>query len=57
LELEIGWLTAENGWNFCHVPKDLVLEADRLALAEIGIREESVSAGVEEKQEMEVVNI
>jgi 20S proteasome subunit alpha 7 len=57
LELEIGWLTAENDWNFCHVPKDLVLEADRLALAEIGIREESVSAGIEEKQEMEVVNI
>jgi hypothetical protein len=56
LELEIGWLTEENKWVFSHVPKDLVAEADRLALSEVGIREGGATAAPEEKA-MEVVDI
>mmetsp|Transcript_2729 Transcript_2729/g.2932 ORF Transcript_2729/g.2932 Transcript_2729/m.2932 type:complete len:269 (+) Transcript_2729:75-881(+) len=54
LEIEVGWLTKENDWVFSHVPKDLVEEADELALAEVGVR--STTAATEEK-EMEVVEI
>jgi len=36
LELDIGWICEENNWKFSSVPADLVLEADKKAIAEVG---------------------
>lgn len=35
LELEMGWLCAESEWKHQLVPKDLVLEADKVAIASV----------------------
>lgn len=44
LELEMGWLCADNKFVFSHVPKDLVASADAAALAELGNRDASATA-------------
>jgi hypothetical protein len=36
LEIELGWLTEGTKWNFTHVPKDLVEEADKYGLSVVG---------------------
>ena len=46
----MGWLASESNWTFGHVPKDLVQEADSLALAAIG----SEGGAVGEESKMEV---
>mmetsp|Transcript_37132 Transcript_37132/g.27445 ORF Transcript_37132/g.27445 Transcript_37132/m.27445 type:complete len:287 (+) Transcript_37132:52-912(+) len=47
LEIEMGWLCAENNFVFGHVPAVLVRSADEAALAELGSREGLPTASAE----------
>lgn len=47
LEIEMGWVCVESGFKYVSVPKDLVLEADKIAIETAGTT--SVTGGVEEK--------
>ena len=55
LELEFGWLTSETNHTFSHVPKELVLEADRTAQSSLSTTQEVI--GATEEKSMEVVDI
>ena len=56
LELEMGWLCAETDWKHTLVPKELVDEADKLAVAAVeGVTAEVVeTVGGAEEKAMEV---
>lgn len=60
LELEMGWLCAETDWKHALVPKALVDEADKLAIAAVeggavlAATEEAGPAGGAEEKAMEV---
>ncbi len=45
LELELGWLTEGTNWNFVHVPKELVQEADKYGLNVVGVEGSIVDTG------------
>jgi 20S proteasome subunit alpha 7 len=59
LELEIGWLCAENNNVFGHVPKNLVQNADAAALAELDSREAAPaeSEAMQEEQSTPVASV
>jgi len=55
LELEMGWLCAETDWKHALVPKSVVDEADKLAIASVeGGAAEAPAGGAEEEKVMEV---
>lgn len=39
-ELEMGWLTEANGWEFVQVPKETIAASEKLAKDEIAAMEE-----------------
>ncbi len=54
LELEMGWLCAETEWKHALVPKELVLEADKIAVAAVEGSAAVESEGAAEEKTMEV---
>lgn len=59
LELEMGWLSAETEWKHALVPKELVAEADKLAVAAVegssaSVAGETEGAGEEKTMEVEI---
>ncbi len=53
----MGWLCSENQWQFSHVPKDLLQEADREARASIEGSAGQPAAAAAPTGDMEVVDV